>query len=172
MRQEPSGDIWQPPPLEAYKLNFDATIFSDSGKSRYGAIIRNEKGEVMAAMTASGPKVRTSDEAELLACRRAIEFVVDARFSRMIIEGDNNNVIQAISSSVENTSLFGNVVDDNCHLMQGMQWLSVYSISRDGNQVAHALAQYARNTLDEDLYRMEDSPPLAMDALYHDLSFL
>ena len=25
-------------------------------------------------MTASGPKVSTSDEAELLACRRAIEF--------------------------------------------------------------------------------------------------
>ena len=126
----------------------------------------------MAAMIASGPKVRTSDEAKLLACRRAIEFAMDAGFSRMIIEGDNINVIHAISSSVENTSLFGNVVDDIHHLMWGLQWFSVCCIRRGGNRVAHALAQYARNTLDEDLYWMEDSPQLAMDALYHDLSFL
>ena len=70
-------------------------------------------------MIASGPKVCTSDEAKLLACRRAIEFAMDARFSRMIIEGDNINIIHAISSSVEITSLFGNVVDDIHHLMSG-----------------------------------------------------
>ena len=106
----------------------------------------------MAAMTASGPKVRTSDEAELLACQRVIEFVVDAGFSRMIIEGDNINIIHAISSLVENISLSGNVVDDIRHLLWGLQWSSVCCIRKGGNRVAHALAQYARNTLDEDLY--------------------
>lgn len=40
-------------------------------RSGYGAIIQNDKGEVMVA---SGPKVSTSDEVELLACWRAIEF--------------------------------------------------------------------------------------------------
>ena len=84
-----------------YKLNFDAALFSDLGRTGYWAIVRNEKGEVMAAMTASGPDVHTSEEAKLLACRRAIEFAVDAGFSRLIIEGDNSNVIHAISSSVE-----------------------------------------------------------------------
>ena len=71
----------------------------------------------MAAMTTSGPKVTTSDEVELLAYRRAIEFAVDAGFSRLIIEGDNSNVIQAISSPLEKFSLFGNVVDDIRHLI-------------------------------------------------------
>ena len=140
MRQQPSEDIWQPPPPEAYKLNFDAAIFLDSGRSGYGAIIWNEKGEAMAAMTASGPKVCTSDEAKLLAWRRAIEFVVDVGFSRIIIEGDNINIIRAISSLVENTSLFGNVVDDIRHFMQGLQWFSVCCIRRGGNRVAHAFA--------------------------------
>ena len=123
----------------------------------------------MAAMTASGPKVSTSDEAEMLACWKAIEFAVDASFSRMIIEDDNINVIQAISSSMENTSLFDNVVDDIRHFIHGLQWSSVCYIRRRGNRVAHALSQYARNTLDEDLYWMEDSPPPALEALYHDL---
>ena len=63
-------------------------------------------------------------------------------------------------------------MDDIRHLMWGLQWFSVRFIRRGGNQVAHVLAQYARNNLDEDVYWMEDSPPPAMDALYHDLSFI
>ncbi|KAK9991615.1 hypothetical protein SO802_026600 [Lithocarpus litseifolius] len=122
----------------------------------------------MAAMTASGPDVHTSEEAELLACRRAIEFAMDAGFSRLIIEGDNSNVIHAISSSVENTSLYSNVVDDIRHLIRGLLWSNICCIRRGGNRVAHVLAQHARHALDEDLYWIEDSPPPAMDALYHD----
>ena len=170
--QQPNEDIWQSPPPEEFKLNFDVAVFSDSGRIGYGAIIRNEKGEVMAAMTTPGPMVRTSDEAELLACRRAIEFAVDVGFSRLIVEGDNINVIHAISSSVENTSPFGDVVDDIRHLLRSLQWVSVCCIRRGGNQVAYALAQYARNNLDEDVYWMEESPPPAMDALYRDLSLI
>ena len=167
-RQQLSGDVWQPPSQAEYKLNFDAAIFSGLDRFGYGAIIRNDKSEVMAAITASGLMVNTSDEVELLTCRRAIEFAVDARFSRLIIEGDNSIVIKAISSPLENFSLFGNVVNDIRHLIWGLQWSRVCCIRRGANKVAHALAQYARNTLDEDLYWMEDSPPPALEALYHD----
>ena len=63
------GDAWQPPPSMEYKLNFDASIFSRLEKLGIGAIIRNDKGEVMVGMFAIGSKVDTSEEAELLACR-------------------------------------------------------------------------------------------------------
>ena len=66
----------------------------------------------MAAMTTNGLAVSSSDEAELLACRKAIEFVVDARFLKLVIKGDNVNVIHAISSPFANQSLMGNVVDN------------------------------------------------------------
>ena len=168
-RQQPYEEVWKPPPSEAYKLNFDAATFPDLGRTGIGAIVRNEKGEVMAAMSACGPAVQTSDEAELLACRRALEFAVDAGFSRLIIEGDTSNVIHDISLSEENTSSFGNVVDDIRHLIRGLIWSEVCCIRRGGNRVAHVLAQHARQTLDEDLYWLEDSPPPALDALYHDL---
>ena len=119
-RQQPIAEAWQPPPLEAFKLNFDAAVFSDLGRTGVGAVIRNDKGEVMAAMTAGGPAVHTGEEAEFLAYRRALEFAVDAGFNRLIIEGDNSNVSHAISSSAVNTSLFGNVVDDIRHLIRGL----------------------------------------------------
>ena len=101
-----------------YKLNFDDAIFSALEKSGIGAIIRNDKGEVMAGMFAIGPN--TSEEAELLACRRSIEFAVEAGFTRLVIEGDNSNIMQAISSDAINYSFLGNVVDDIRHLMSGL----------------------------------------------------
>ena len=69
MREQAMGDIWQPPLSMEYKLNFDVAIFSGLEKSDIGTIIRNDKGEVMAGMSAIGLKVDTSEEAELLACR-------------------------------------------------------------------------------------------------------
>ena len=87
------NETWKPPPLTAYKLNFDAAIFADLDRTGVGAIIQNEQGQVMAAMTAAGPKANSRDEAELLACRRSMEFAVDAGFTKLIIEGDNVNVM-------------------------------------------------------------------------------
>ena len=84
-RQQPC-DTWQLPPQLVFKLNFDAAIFSGLNRSGFGAIIRNEEREVMAAMAAKGPKVSCSMEAELLACRKAIKFAVDAGFSELVIE--------------------------------------------------------------------------------------
>ena len=77
-------------------------------------------------------------------------------------------MIQSISSSSENFSLLGNVVSDIIHLLWGLQWARVCYIRRGANKIAHALAQYARNSLDADLYWMEDSPPPALEVLYHD----
>ncbi|KAL0011169.1 hypothetical protein SO802_006277 [Lithocarpus litseifolius] len=163
---------WQPPPSSTYKLNFDAAIFADMDRTRVGVIIRNEQGQVMAAMTATGPKVSSSEEAELLACRRSMEFAVDAGFTKLIIEGDNVNVMQAISSPRINCSLLGYVVDDIRHLVHCLEWARISITRRGGNKVAHALAQHARNSLDNNVYWMEDSPPPAMEALIQDVLLL
>ena len=89
------GDVWKPPPNSVFKLNFDAAVFVEAKRTGFGAIIRNDKGEVMAAMSAGGPQVSSSKEAELLVCRKVVEFAIDARFSELVIEGDNSNVMKA-----------------------------------------------------------------------------
>ena len=123
----------------------------------------------MAAMTASGPKVSSSEEAELLACRRSMEFAVDAGFTKLIIEGDNVNVMQANSSSQINCSLLGYVVDDIRHLVHCLEWARISITRKGGNKVAHAPAQHARNSLDNYVYWMVDSPPPAVEALIQDV---
>ena len=116
--------------------------------------------------------VSSSEEVELLACRRSMEFAVDPGFTKLIIEGDNVNVMQAISSSRINCSLLGHVVDDIRHLVHCLEWARISITRRGGNKVAHALAQHARNSLDNDVYWIEDSPPPAVEALIQNAMLL
>ena len=69
---------WKPPAGQLFKLNFDAAIFNDG--SGVGAVIRNAAGEVMAALSARGDAMADSEEAEVRACRKALEFAIDAGF--------------------------------------------------------------------------------------------
>ena len=56
----------------------------------------------MAAMTAKGLAVQCSEEAELLACRKAMEFATDVGFTVLIVEGDSVNATRSIVSTKDN----------------------------------------------------------------------
>ena len=80
------GDVWKPPPNSIFKLDFDAAVFVKAKRTGFGAIIRNDKGKVMAAMSVGGPPVSSSEEAELLACRKVVEFATDVGFLELVIK--------------------------------------------------------------------------------------
>ena len=81
------------------KLNFDGACFDNGAASGHGAVIRNEKGEIMAAIAVRGGAVRDSEEVEVMACRKALEFAIDASFMEIILEGDNAMVMKVISQA-------------------------------------------------------------------------
>lgn len=104
--------MWRPLPHSFFKMNFDVAIFNERGRFGFRAVIQNEHGEVMAALSAIGPSVSGSEEVEILACRKVVEFTVDMGFSELIIEGDSINVMKAFSSSSLDLLVVGNVVAD------------------------------------------------------------
>ena len=59
-------------------------------------MLRNELGEIMAFVSTKGPLVMNSNEAEVLACWKALEFAIDSSFLELIIDGDNANVMTTI----------------------------------------------------------------------------
>lgn len=67
-------------------------------------MIHNEKGEVMASMFARGPPLKDSEEAKILAYRKAMDFAIDTGFTDLIIEGDNVAVMKSITSPGANQS--------------------------------------------------------------------
>ena len=152
-----------------YKLNFDAATFANG--SGVGAVICNAAGEVMAALSVRGGAMADSEEAEALACRKVMEFAIDARFSELIVEGDNSLVMSAVSSTNPNWSHLGVIYDDIGCLAAGLRCVSFSCTWHSANSVAHSLACYA-NVLDEEVVWLEDLPPPARDALYFDSTFL
>ena len=55
----------------------------------------------MASFSVYGCQVVDSVEvAELLACRRVIEFAIEVGFKNIVIEGDNANVTKSLKASV------------------------------------------------------------------------
>ena len=103
----PAQQTWQPPPGSLFKLNFDGAYFDDGAYSGYKAVIRNKKGEVMAAIAVRGGVVHGSEEVEVMACRKALEFSIDAGFTEIILEGDNAMVMKRKSQAQPDLSRLG-----------------------------------------------------------------
>ena len=158
---------WTPPSGSQYKINFDAAVFADIKVSGFGVVIRNDKGEVMVALSARGPPVTDSEEAEVLAGRKALEFALDSGFSEVVLEGDNVGVMRSIQSKGANNSSLGHIYGDIHCLEAGFRVWSVSYVKRTANSVAHSLAKYARQVVDEQVW-LEESPPPAQEALYFD----
>ena len=53
----------------------------------------------MAAIAVRGGAVRDSEEVEVMACRKALEFAIDAGFTEIILESDNAMVMKLISQA-------------------------------------------------------------------------
>ena len=162
-----SVEVWRPPAGLLYKVNFDAAVFTNSNSSGFGVVIRNNLGEILAAMSAKGPAVGDSEEAEVLACRRALEFAVDAGFAELEIEGDNVTVMRSLASSSTSQFRLGNIYEDIRVLAAGCRCLSFLWVKRSANCAAHLLAKHA-SLIEEDVCWMEESPPPAIQALYSD----
>ena len=167
----PAQQTWQPPQGLVFKLNFDGPCFDDGVASGHGAMIRNEKGEIMGAIVVRGGAVWDSEEVELMACRKALRFAIDAGFTKIILEGDNAMVMKVISQAQPDLSRLGLIYEDIWCLVAGFRTITYNCVRHSANSVAHALARFVR-LLDNKIVWLEEDPPPAMDALYLDSSFL
>lgn len=50
----------------------------------------------MASLSRKGPSVTCSEVLKIIACRRAVEFVVECGFTDLVIEGDNQAVMTTL----------------------------------------------------------------------------
>ena len=130
-----------------YKLNFDATVFANMTALGIGVIIRNNREQVMAALSLKSHAVVDSEEAKVLACRKALEFAMDAGFLELIVEGDNINVMKSIKSDQVDLSRLGNLYDDIRCMVGCLRHVDFHSNRRNANGVQHSLARYARHRI-------------------------
>ena len=76
--------------------------------------------------------------------RRATIFIVELGFHRVIIEGDLEIVVKALSGEYSNRSCIIHIVKDYKSILGFLQTYSFSHTRRQGNAMAHALAKRVR----------------------------
>ena len=136
---------WLPPPSNWVKANFDGAIFQGNAKAGLGAIIRNDCGLVMAALTQVIPLPISVEIVEVLAARQALIFALELSFDQVILEGDSKIAIRAMNSDDYMAAPFGHLIADIKALAPHFRSLVFCHTRRLGNKVAHRLAREACN---------------------------
>ena len=92
------------------KTNFDDALFVESDQAGIGVVVRNNRGQVMVALAKNIPKPTSSKILEVLAARRAIQFVLELGFVHSIFEGDAEMVVKALANGNCSIPSIGHIV--------------------------------------------------------------
>ncbi|XP_030923075.1 uncharacterized protein LOC115949956 [Quercus lobata] len=127
-----------------YKTNYDGTVFEDPEEAGIGVIVRNDRGEVLAALFEKIPYPGSVVLVEVLAARREVQFIMELGITQSIFEGDSKIVYKALKARDVGLSSIGQFVKDIMSIAGSLQTFSFFYIRRQGNCVAHALAKRAK----------------------------
>ncbi|KAM5552963.1 hypothetical protein ABKV19_025282 [Rosa sericea] len=150
------------------KLNTDGAFLSDTGQGGVGAVIRNEDGLCLAAIARPFSHVRSAFQMELEALRVGIMLLVNQGSAAVDIESDCAMAVTALQGDFEDLSEVGCIVEDCKAFMRAIPSITLCSIYREANDVAHRLAHLASVGY-LDATWLEEAPVIIQDALYEDL---
>ncbi|XVF56164.1 hypothetical protein PTKIN_Ptkin06aG0095400 [Pterospermum kingtungense] len=137
--------IWRPLGNGSFKVEFDGAVRLNERKEGIGVIIRDFKGKVMGALVALVQDVHNSTLMEAVDVVKALEFAKDLGFGVIELEGDSISIMNRIDDTNLDLSHTGVVLDEGRCLNSLFMSCKVLYTLREGNKVAHALAQYGVN---------------------------
>ncbi|GLJ50171.1 hypothetical protein SUGI_1067470 [Cryptomeria japonica] len=141
------------------KLNFNGTSRCNPGRSGLGAIIRNEVGEVVHAI--SGPVgVATNNVAEISALEAVLQWCVNNGVVKLVIEGDSHVILNGVIKSIfQNWRLQSWIPRINLLLNSLGDYQHMF---REGNKATNYMANMG---IEEDLARdfgKDDMMPIGL----------
>ncbi|XP_060972673.1 uncharacterized protein LOC133038522 [Cannabis sativa] len=148
---------WRPPVRNGYKLNVDAATNIEQKKLGIGAILRDQHGTVLAALSKAVQGSFKSDEMEAKALFHAVNWVSQSQFPLTHIETDASRVSNALNRLNFDLSCFSDLIMDIRCLLSSFPQVLVTHVKRTANQAAHGLAKYALG-LDEDFVWIGEIP--------------
>lgn len=126
----PAAITWQPPVQMEYKMNVDAAVNVNNLKIGIGAVVRNYKGEVVAALSKPIQGCFKSDEMEAKALFHSLNWAINQGLQLDIIETDALRVSSAVNSSKRDRSSFHDLINDVCYLLSSFSGVIVIHAKR------------------------------------------
>lgn len=94
------------------KTNYDGAMYGESDKAGIGVVIRNSKGQVLAALSKQIVKPPTIEILELLATRRAVQFTAELGHAQFVCEGNFESIINSLRGKGMEKSQGGQLIKD------------------------------------------------------------
>uniref|UniRef100_A0A803PA05 RNase H type-1 domain-containing protein n=1 Tax=Cannabis sativa TaxID=3483 RepID=A0A803PA05_CANSA len=131
----------QPPLENSIKVNVDGAIFADTNQFGVGFVVHNTQGLLIEGVTKLFQVPATPEFVEALGVKEALSWIKRNRSYQVAVETDCLVFIQALRSSIEMISMFGQVVNDCKVLLKELQHVSVFFVRRSANKVTHNFAR-------------------------------
>ena len=124
-------------------VKIDAALFPKTNRMGLGIVIRNHRGEFIAACRQGIDKITSPELAEATTFRRAILFASGLPYKQVIIATDCLSLIKKLRSVAIDRSFTGTITQDIKKAASASTVLSFIYVNRWCNEVAHVLARSA-----------------------------
>ena len=143
---------WSPPPPSVFKVNVDGSSSDLEESSSIGVIIRDCKGQTVAAFCKPLQSHYSADLVKVFAMEQGILLAQELQLSQVTFEGDALTVINAINDSAFGTP-YGHIIQDISHAQTSFVYYSFRHLNRAFNCAAHEPAQFARRNRSVHLWK-------------------
>ena len=127
---------WKPPTQGRCKVNWDIAVDNQNCCMGVGAILRDDEGRVLAAVSKTLRFCYEPVAGEAVAALYAAEFTRDLGFYDVDFEGDSLQIVNAIRNNDENCSRYGHVIDDIKTVLEQFRSWRVSRVRRICNSAA------------------------------------
>ena len=137
----PEAVRWRPPKQGWYKVNTDGATFKDIKCCGVGVVIRNEKGELMGALSKKFGLPLGGLEAEVLAVEEGVALAWDLGLKDIIIKSD----ALLVTNSLENQNVMPSSIRKvEEGILEELRMFNAWDVNhtrRSGNSAAHIMAK-------------------------------
>ncbi|CAL5418883.1 unnamed protein product [Camellia sinensis] len=146
---------WSPSAGGFVKVNFDGATFKTQQLCGVGVLIRDQRGEPVAALSEQIPTWMEADCIEAIAAVKALEFAIELGLTNIHLEGDSLTVVKAIREESNLCASFGHFLQCTISYTKQFSYFCVSHVRRNDNLMAHHLAQMAKEAPDKRLWLAE-----------------
>lgn len=150
---------WSKPIQSFVKLNVDASFDADDLRGTTGAVIRESKGNFVAASNSRIEFVHDSMSAEIHALKQGLILAQSLGCNKVVCCSDNMDVIQAMNNGGYSSGIAAAILDDCYHLAIEFVKIKFEHDYREANSVAHELARLARGQMQQVWF---ENPPVSI----------
>jgi ribonuclease HI len=139
----PISGKWINPQQGWFKVNWDAAVGKQAGRIGLGAVIRNHRGEMVAARSLTRVGLLEPAAAEAVAAIVVIQLAREMGLQQIYVEGDAKVIVDAVVSQAPDWSRRGHLIEDIRSALRSFPHWTMAYVKRGANQAAHMVARLA-----------------------------